>query len=113
MSWPTGLYAESMTTPEPPLANLLGVIADEDKEFQASLARDRAEITLWDQNPGLFESALVVDCQQDAATERFVLKEKGSNRGLATNISAGVRDSELPKLGNFGALDRSHHEDAY
>ena len=33
-----------MTTPEPPLPNLLGFIADEDKEFQASLARDRAEI---------------------------------------------------------------------
>jgi hypothetical protein len=33
MPWPTGLHAESMTTPEPPLANLLGVIADEDKEF--------------------------------------------------------------------------------
>ena len=31
-----------------PLPNLLGFIADEDKEFQASLARDRAEITLWD-----------------------------------------------------------------
>ena len=47
LSWPTGLYADSMTTPEP-LPNLLGFIADEDKEFQASLARDRAEITLWD-----------------------------------------------------------------
>jgi hypothetical protein len=33
--------------PEPPLPNLLGFTADEDKEFQASLARDRAEITLW------------------------------------------------------------------
>jgi hypothetical protein len=30
-----------MTTLEPPLPNLLGFIADEDKEFQASLARDR------------------------------------------------------------------------
>jgi hypothetical protein len=40
-------YADSMTTSEP-LPNLLGFIADEDKEFQASLARDRAEITLWD-----------------------------------------------------------------
>jgi hypothetical protein len=36
-----------MTTFEP-LPNLLGFIADEDKEFQASLARDRAEIALWD-----------------------------------------------------------------
>jgi hypothetical protein len=35
---------QSMTTLEPPLANLLGVIADEDKEFQASLARDRAAL---------------------------------------------------------------------
>jgi len=44
---PTGLYADSMTT-SGPLPNLLGFIADEDKEFQTSLARDRAEI-----NPGL------------------------------------------------------------
>ena len=39
MSWPTGLYADSMTTSEP-LPNLLGFIAADDKEFQASLARD-------------------------------------------------------------------------
>jgi hypothetical protein len=45
-----------MTTPEPPLPNLLGFIADEDKEVQASLAHDRAEITLGP-NPGFFESA--------------------------------------------------------
>jgi hypothetical protein len=31
----------TMSPPEPPLPNLLGFIADEDKEFQASLARDR------------------------------------------------------------------------
>jgi hypothetical protein len=37
-----------MTTHEPPLPNLLGFFADdEDKEFQASLARDRADISLW------------------------------------------------------------------
>jgi hypothetical protein len=48
LSWPTGLYADSMTTPESPLPTR-SFIADEDKEFQASLTRDRAEITLWDQ----------------------------------------------------------------
>jgi hypothetical protein len=47
-----------MTTPEPPLPNLLGFIADEDKEFQASLARDRADITLCDQIQGFYEAAL-------------------------------------------------------
>jgi hypothetical protein len=45
LSWPTGLYADSMTTPEPPLPNLLGFFAGEKNDFQASLARDRAEIT--------------------------------------------------------------------
>jgi hypothetical protein len=48
-----------MITPEPPLPNLLGFIADEDKEFQASLARDHADITLWDQIKGFYEAALV------------------------------------------------------
>ena len=33
-----------MTTPKPPPPNLLGAITDEDKEFQASLMRNRAEI---------------------------------------------------------------------
>lgn len=47
-----------MTTPEPPLPNLLGFIADENKEFQSSLARDRADITLWDQIQGFYEAAL-------------------------------------------------------
>jgi hypothetical protein len=73
LSWPTGLYADSMTTPEPPLPNLPGFIADEHKEFQASLARDRAEITLGP-NPGFSNQRFVVGSQQDAATERLVLK---------------------------------------
>jgi hypothetical protein len=74
LSWPTGLYPDSMTIPEPPLPNLLGFIADEDKEFQASLARDRAEITLWDQIQVFSNQRFVVGSQQDAATERLVLK---------------------------------------
>lgn len=51
-------YPVSMATPELPLPNLLGFIADEDKEFQASLARDRTDITLWDQVQGFYEAAL-------------------------------------------------------
>jgi hypothetical protein len=37
-----------MTTPEPPLPNLLGFIADENKGIPSLAARDRAEI-----DPGL------------------------------------------------------------
>ena len=71
LSWPTGLYSDSMTTPEPPLPNLLGFIADEDKEFQASLARDRAETTLQDQIKVFRIGVFFVGSSHDAATERW------------------------------------------
>ena len=68
MSWPTGLYADSVTTSEP-LPNLLGFIADEDKEFQASLAREPRG--LWDRIQGFSNQRFVVGSKQDAATERL------------------------------------------
>jgi hypothetical protein len=47
-----------MSTSEPPLPNLLGFIEDENKEFQVSLARDRADIAVWDQIQEFYEAAL-------------------------------------------------------
>lgn len=47
-----------MDNPEPPLPQLLGFIADEDKEFRNSLARDEAHMAIWDQIQRFYETAL-------------------------------------------------------
>jgi len=73
---------QSMTTLQPPLA-------DEHKESQASLARDRADHSLGSRSR-FFESAF---CRWNAATERLGLeKSAGSNRGRATNIICSCGD---------------------
>ena len=47
-----------MNNPEPPLPELLGFIADEDKEFQTSLTRDRANLASWNEVQRFYEAAL-------------------------------------------------------
>jgi len=97
LSWPARLFADSMTVAEPPLPNLLGFIADEEKVGIPSLAdaRPRGDHSLGP-NPGFFESALCRWPQQDAATERLVLKRaRVQIAGLQPPLSAALAPGRL------------------
>jgi hypothetical protein len=52
------LCRSPMTSSEPPLPTLLGFVADESKEFEGALVRDRADVALWNQIQGFYEGAL-------------------------------------------------------
>lgn len=52
------LCCNRMTSSEPPLPTLLDFVADENKEFEAALLRERADVALWDRIQGFYEQAL-------------------------------------------------------